>query len=157
MRTEHKEIKEPFTILIAEDDSDDRLILQRALMRCQPAPQLHFVHDGEELMEYLHQSGRYSEPVPSPRPGIILLDLNMPRKDGREALREIKSDTVLRQIPVIIFTTSKADEDIYRSYDLGVNSFVTKPSSFEEMVQLVQSVVRYWFEIVELPTDLPED
>ena len=102
-------------------------------------------------MAYLTRRGRYADPALSPRPGLILLDLNMPRKDGREALREIKANPALRQIPVVILTTSKAEEDIYRSYDLGVNSFISKPVSFEGLVAVMRTLGRYWFEIVELP------
>jgi len=102
-------------------------------------------------MEYLQHSGKYAEPGSSPRPGIILLDLNMPKKDGREALKEIKSSPDLWSIPVIVLTTSKAEEDIYRTYDLGVNSFITKPVSFDALVEVMKALGRYWFEIVELP------
>src|SRR5204863_3904289 len=100
---------------------------------------------------YLHQKGKYVEPVNAPRPGLILLDLKMPKKDGREALKEIKSDPELRRIPVVVLTTSKAEEDIYRTYDLGVNSFVTKPVTFDTLVNVMRALGAYWFEIVELP------
>jgi CheY-like chemotaxis protein len=112
---------------------------------------MHWVKDGEELMDYLHRRGNFADPERSPFPGIILLDLNMPRKDGREALKEIKTDPALRKIPIIILTTSKAEEDILRSYDLGVNSFIRKPVQFEDFVEMVKILGRYWFEIVELP------
>ena len=102
-------------------------------------------------MEYMLQQGKYSDPRDAPRPGLILLDLNMPRKDGREALQEIKSNDLLRRIPVVILTTSKAEEDILKTYDLGVNSFITKPVTFDGLVELMQLLGRYWFEIVELP------
>jgi CheY-like chemotaxis protein len=138
-------------ILIADDDADDRLMMQEALEESRLANDLRFVEDGEELMDYLMRRGKYAEAVASPRPGIILLDLNMPKKDGREALREIKSSPDLWSIPVIILTTSKAEEDIYRSYDLGVNSFITKPVSFDGLVDVMKALGRYWFDIVELP------
>ena len=110
--------------------------------------------DGEELLDYLyHRGSKYTAPGSSPTPGLILLDLNMPRKDGREALREIKSDPDLRRIPVVVLTTSKAEEDIYRTYDLGANSFITKPVSFEGLVAVMRDIGRYWIEIVELPPD----
>jgi CheY-like chemotaxis protein len=109
------------------------------------------VENGEELMDYLHRRGAFADPARSPRPGLILLDLNMPRKDGREALAEIKSDPALRQIPVVVLTTSKAEEDIYRTYDLGVNSFITKPVTFDGLVNVMRTLGTYWFEIVELP------
>lgn len=138
-------------ILVADDDPDDRLMMEEALEESRLANDLHFVKDGEELMDYLLHRGQYTAPNNSPRPGIILLDLNMPKKDGREALREIKADPNLRQIPVVVLTTSKAEEDIYRSYDLGVNSFISKPVSFEALVNLMKILGKYWFEIVELP------
>ena len=116
------------------------------------ANEIRSVEDGEELMDYLLQRGCYLAPDAAPRPGLILLDLNMPRKDGREALREIKADPVLRQIPVVVLTTSRAEEDILRSYDLGVNSFITKPVSFDGLVEVMRALATYWFEIVRLPT-----
>jgi CheY-like chemotaxis protein len=112
---------------------------------------LRFVEDGDELLDYLYHRGKYADAGSSPSPGLILLDLNMPRKDGREALREIKADPDLRRIPVVVLTTSKAEEDIYRTYDLGANSFITKPVSFEGLVAVMRDIGRYWIEIVELP------
>ncbi len=139
------------TILMADDDEDDRLMTKEAFEEARLANELRFVEDGEELMDYLHRRGKYTDPAESPRPGLILLDLNMPKKDGREALREIKSDPDLKRIPIVVLTTSKADEDIYRSYDLGVNSFITKPVSFDGMVYIITSLAQYWFQIVRLP------
>ena len=141
----------PITILLADDDADDRMMAAEALAESRLANDLRFVEDGEELMDYLHRRGRFSDPSDAPRPGLILLDLNMPRKDGREALSEIKSDPELRKIPVVVLTTSQAEEDIYRTYDLGVNSFITKPVMFESMVAVMKALGKYWFEIVELP------
>ena len=141
----------PITILMADDDPDDRMLTRDALAESRLANDLHFVEDGEELLDYLHQRGKFSDPQSSPRPGLILLDLNMPRKDGREALRDIKSDPSFRHIPVVVLTTSKAEEDIYRTYDLGVNSFITKPVTFDGLVDVMRALGRYWFEIVELP------
>lgn len=138
-------------ILIADDDEDDRMMAQEALEEAKIANNLHFVENGEELLEYLLNEGEYADPVRFPRPGLILLDLNMPKKDGREALKEIKSNPALRQIPVVVMTTSKAEEDIYRTYDLGVNSFVSKPVSFDGLVEVMKSVTSYWLSIVELP------
>lgn len=140
------------TILIAEDDPDDRLLAQEALQEGRLANDLQFVRDGEELLDYLHRRGEYAD-KPAPRPGVILLDLNMPRKDGREALTEIKHDPDLRRIPVVVMTTSKAEEDILRTYDLGVSSFIIKPLSFEGLVEVMKTLEHYWFEIVELPPD----
>ena len=143
----------PITILIADDDPDDRLLAKDALQESRLANDLRFVEDGEQLMEYLRRTGNFSDPASSPRPGLILLDLNMPRKDGREALREIKADPELRQIPIIVLTTSKAEEDIYRTYDLGVSSFITKPVTFDSLVGIMKVLAKYWFEIVELPPE----
>ena len=141
------------TILMADDDPDDRLMASDALEEARLANDLRFVEDGEELMDYLRHCGKYSNVQDAPRPGLILLDLNMPKKDGREALAEIRDDPDLRQIPVVVLTTSKAEEDIYRTYDLGVNSFITKPVSFEGLVDVMRALGKYWFEIVKLPSD----
>jgi CheY-like chemotaxis protein len=146
-----EEIK-PITILLADDDPDDRMLAADALKESRLANDLRFVENGEELLDYLYRRGKFAgDDVCCPRPGLILLDLNMPRKDGREALREIKADANLRSIPIVVLTTSKAEEDIYRTYDLGVNSFITKPVTFEGLVRVMQVLGRYWFEIVELP------
>ena len=139
------------TILMADDDADDRLLARDALIESRLVNDLYLVADGQELMDYLRRQGKYEDPSTSPRPGVILLDLNMPRKDGFEALAEIRSDPSLRQIPVVILTTSKTEEDIYRGYDLGANSFVTKPVTFEGLVEAMKALGQYWFEIVELP------
>jgi CheY-like chemotaxis protein len=138
-------------ILMAEDDSDDRLLVKDAMTECRWEGELRFVEDGEELMDYLLQKGEYSEGVNAPRPGLILLDLNMPRKDGREALREIRANAELRRIPVVVFTTSKADTDIGRLYELGANSFISKPIQFEALVRVMRILDQYWFTTVELP------
>lgn len=129
------------------------MLAREAMAESRLANNLHFVHDGEELMDYLYQRGEYIDESNSPRPGLILLDLNMPRKDGREALKEIKADPNLRQIPIVVLTTSKAEEDIYRSYDLGANSFITKPVTFTSLVEVMKTIGKYWFEIVELPLE----
>lgn len=144
--------RKPIIILLADDDEDDRMLAKDALTESRLANDLHMVEDGEELMAYLQRQGKYRNLVESPRPGLILLDLNMPRKDGREALKEIKADASLRQIPIVILTTSKAEEDIYRTYDLGANSFITKPVMFESLVKVMKDLGQYWFEIVALPT-----
>ena len=141
----------PITILMAEDDPDDRLLTQEALDESRLVNDLHFVEDGIELLDYLHQRGAYAVPQSAPRPGLILLDLNMPRMDGREALAEIKSDPDLRRIPIVVLTTSKAEEDILKTYNLGVGGFVTKPVSFEGLVEVIKAIGKYWFQIVELP------
>jgi CheY-like chemotaxis protein len=143
--------RKSIVILMADDDDDDRMLTQDALEECRLSNDLRFVVDGEELMDYLHQRGEYADPRRSPRPGLILLDLNMPKKDGREALQEIKAAPKLCHIPVIVLTTSKAEEDIYRSYNLGASSYITKPVTFESLVEMMKALGRYWFEIVELP------
>ena len=127
------------------------MLTQEALEEARLANDLRFVEDGEELVDYLFRRGKYTHEALAPRPGLILLDLNMPKKDGREALQEIKRDPDLRKIPVVVLTSSKAEEDICRTYDLGVNSYVTKPVSFESLVDVMKSIAKYWFEIVELP------
>ena len=141
------------TILMADDDADDRMFAKDALEEARLTNDIHFVEDGEELMDYLHHRGKFSELNGSPKPGLILLDLNMPRKDGREALKEIKEDDDLKRIPVVVLTTSKAQEDIYRTYDLGVSSYITKPVSFDGLVDIMKTLSKYWFEIVTLPSE----
>lgn len=135
---------------MADDDPDDRLLSREALDEARLANELNFVEDGEELIDYLYQRGKFTE-LNAPRPGLILLDLNMPKKDGRQALKEIKADPNLKMIPIVVLTTSKAEEDILRTYELGVNSYITKPVTFDGMVEVMNSLGRYWFEIVELP------
>jgi CheY-like chemotaxis protein len=142
----------PITILMADDDADDRMLTKEALEESRVRNNLYFVEDGEELLDYLNRRGKFVDAEQSPRPGLILLDLNMPRKDGREALREIKANPDLRRIPVVIMTTSKAEEDIFRTYDLGANSFITKPVTFERLVELMRTLGQYWIEFVELPS-----
>lgn len=141
----------PVPILLAEDDPDDQAFTREALAESRLANELIVVEDGQELLDYLRREGAYADPADAPRPGLILLDLKMPRKDGLEALEEIKKDPSLRRIPVVVLTTSRADEDISRSYDLGVNSFIQKPVSFDGLVEAIRGLGRYWFEIVELP------
>jgi CheY-like chemotaxis protein len=141
------------TILIADDDEDDRLLMKRLLKQSRLYNDQRFVEDGEELLDYLYQRGPYSTAGAAPRPDLILLDLNMPKISGREALAEIKADPNLRTIPIVALTTSKIEKEIYRSYDLGANSFITKPVNFEAMVEIMRAVTSYWFSIVELPPD----
>jgi CheY-like chemotaxis protein len=139
------------TILMADDDYDDREMAREAFQENHLANDIRFVQDGVELMDYLKRRGKYEDPAVSPLPGLILLDLNMPKKDGREALAEIKADPELQRIPVVILTTSKQEEDIYRSYQLHANSYITKPVTFEQLVQVLSALGKYWLEIVELP------
>lgn len=144
-------VRRAITILMADDDEDDRDLTREALQNSRLANEMRFVVDGQDLMDYLRREGRYSDPtIDAPRPGIVLLDLNMPKKDGREALAEIKSDPRLRSIPVVVLTTSKDEEDVFRTYDLGVNSFITKPVTFAGLVEVMKTWQRYWFELVEL-------
>lgn len=144
-----KQDSKPITILLADDDPDDRLLVQEAFEENRLINELATVQDGEELMDFLHKRGKFTESKITP--GLILLDLNMPRKSGLEALKEIKEDPYLKRLPVVILTTSKAEEDIVRSYDLGVNSFIVKPVTFEALVELIKDLDKYWFQIVELP------
>jgi len=138
------------TILVADDDPDDRTLTREAFEAAHVANDLRFVEDGEELLDYLQRRGKYSNAESAPWPSIILLDLNMPRMDGREALRAIRADARLRGIRVVVMTTSKAEEDILRSYDLSAASYITKPVTFDALVEVVRSLGRYWLEIVEL-------
>lgn len=143
--------RERITILMADDDPDDRLLVQDAFDEIRLDNPLVFVEDGNELMDYLHRRGAYTHLAGTALPGLILLDLNMPKKDGREVLKEIKQDPVLRTVPIVILTTSSAEEDILRTYDLGTNSFIVKPVTFDKLVEIIRKVTQYWFEIVRLP------
>lgn len=143
--------KKPLTILMADDDEDDRLLAREAIMEGRVINELRFVEDGDQLMAYMRGSEKYADRNLYPLPDLILLDLNMPRKDGRTALAEIKQDKLLRRIPVVILTTSKAEEDMLTGYDLGAASYITKPVTFEALVDLMQTLGKYWVEFVELP------
>ena len=138
-------------ILLIEDDEDDVSLTQRAFIKGKILNKLYVVRDGEEAMEFLEHRGRYSDPDDAPRPGIILLDLNMPKMDGREVLQKIKSSEKLRVIPVIVLTTSERDEDILESYENGANTFITKPVEFGKFVETVVTLGKYWLSIAELP------
>ena len=143
-------------ILLADDDEDDRILTADALRVSKLANDLRTVNDGEELMDYLYHRGEYAAPASSPRPGLVLLDLNMPRKDGREALREMKADPGLRSIPVVVLTTSKAEEDVERTYNLGANSFIVKPVTFDDFAEAMRVATEYWFQVVQLPAGMKE-
>jgi CheY-like chemotaxis protein len=145
--------KKSITILMAEDDPDDQMLLQKALEASHFLNEMHFVRDGEELLDYLYHRGLYSEPAKAPRPGLILLDLNLPKLDGRQVLANIKADANLRRIPVVVLTASQQQLDIHRSYELGASSYLTKPMQFESLVELMQTLRAYWFDIVELPPE----
>ena len=139
------------TILIADDDPDDRELTRDALQECRLVNDVHFVKDGEELVDYLNRRGEYRHLAGTALPGLILLDLNMPRKDGREALAEIKSDPMLRQTPVIVLTTSKSPDDIARCYQMGANSYISKPGDYAALLDMVRGLTRYWLQLVQLP------
>lgn len=146
-------LRQPITILMADDDPDDRLMTQEAFAECRLRNPLKFVTDGEELLDYLNRRAPYDDDQAYPMPGLVLLDLNMPRKDGREVLREIKADPRLQSIPVVILTTSKAEEDVVRSYKDGVNSFISKPVTFAALIDVVQTLGKYWLQVVDLPSE----
>lgn len=145
--------KPAVTILIADDDADDRMMIKEAFDDNNISNETAFVEDGEELLDYLRCTGKYTDLAGKPYPGLILLDLNMPKMDGREALREIKGDPKLCRIPVVVLTTSKAEEDIARTYGLGVSSFITKPLNFDDLFRIVKVVCDYWIELVALPPE----
>jgi CheY-like chemotaxis protein len=144
-------------ILMAEDDLDDQLLVKDALAECQLGDRVAFVPNGEELMDYLLHRGKYLGTNAPARPGLVLLDLNMPLKDGREVLREIRAHPELRRLPLVVFTTSRADTDIGKIYDLGANSFIAKPMAFDALVNVMRTLTGYWFGIVELPTPKPHE
>ena len=140
-------------ILIADDDQDDCLLMREAFKDCKIAGQLHFVQDGDALLDYLKRRTPYQDEQRYPVPDLILLDLNMPRMDGREALALIKRDPQLKAIPVVVLTTSSAEEDVLLSYSDGVNSFVTKPVSYSGLVEVIRALGHYWIDVVDLPTE----
>lgn len=143
--------KNQIVILYADDDEDDQMLTQEAFEESNLGVALHFASDGLQLLDYLYNRPPFEDSAQNPRPDLILLDLNMPRMDGREVLAIMKKDVKLRSIPVIVFTTSRAEFDILRSYDLGVNCFITKPVNFTKLVEVVQQIGQFWFELVELP------
>ncbi|VAX11837.1 Two-component transcriptional response regulator, LuxR family [hydrothermal vent metagenome] len=143
--------KKPLVILMADDDEDDCLLAKKALEKADIGGRLDFVTDGEALLDYLCHRGDYAETAKFPKPDIILLDLNMPKMNGIEALKGIKANPELCHIPTIILTTSRADCDISESYSLGANSFITKPVSFMGLVDMMHNIKTYWFDVVELP------
>jgi CheY-like chemotaxis protein len=143
----------PTIILLAEDDPDDQYLINEALEENQLNTRMYVVEDGEELLDYLNRRGKYQDDQKWPMPSLILLDLNMPRKDGREALREIKADPKLRHIPVVALTTSQADDDIARTYDSGISGYITKPPSFTGLRDVMKAVDLYWLQTTRLPPD----
>ena len=151
MNTEDKTM--PIEIVMAEDDADDRLMVKEAFQESHVLNNMHFVEDGYDLLDYLRHQGRYADRADFPTPDLILLDLNMPRKNGRETLQEIKADPALRHIPAVVLTTSKSEEDILRSYDIGASGYITKPVTFEALVQIATGLCEYWVQIVKLPSN----
>ncbi len=149
-----RRISDKALIVLADDDPEDRMLTREALAEGEVVNPLFEVEDGEELLDYLAGRGRFESAGPAPPPGLILLDLNMPKKDGRQALRELKEDPVLRRIPVVVLSTSSADVDVVQSYDLGSNSFITKPALFDELVRAMSCLGRYWFGIVKRPDEV---
>jgi len=146
-----KKLKKTYTILMAEDDSDDLSLIRDAFNETRFDGEIRAVNDGEELLEYLNIRGKFTDPSQCPKPDLILLDLNMPRKDGREALAEIKTDPNLRAIPIVVLTTSNSEEDIIRSYILGANSYITKPMTYDGLIKTVETLGHYWFKTAKLP------
>jgi CheY-like chemotaxis protein len=144
--------KRTINILCADDDADDRMMIAEAWEQCLILNKLHFVVDGEDLMDYLLNKGKYTNTEIYTLPGLILLDLNMPKKSGKEALQEIKANPVFRKIPIVVLTTSRAETDVLSSYDLGVSSFITKPVTLDGLIDVMRSLRKYWLEIVQLPT-----
>ncbi|MBU2591798.1 MAG: response regulator [Nitrospinota bacterium] len=140
--------EEAIQILVADDDLEDCMLLKEAWQDFLLINNLSFVHNGEELLDYLHKRGEYKD---APRPDLILLDLNMPKKDGREALIEIKADSALKSIPIVVLTTSSAEEDINKTYQRGISGFITKPVTFDGLVAVLRTLKKYWVEIVKLP------
>jgi CheY-like chemotaxis protein len=138
----------PITFLLVDDDADDRFLTQEALRMNRLVNAVYEAIDGDDALAFLRREGEYADAL---RPDVILLDLNMPRKDGHETLVEIKADSDLRAIPVVVLTTSKSEADIFRSYDLGANSFLTKPVGFKAFEEVMHELAHYWFEIIELP------
>jgi CheY-like chemotaxis protein len=139
------------TILLVEDDREDQKLIQRALKKGRVRNQLFIVNDGEEALEFLHRRGNFCDPASAPRPDLILLDLNMPKIDGRAVLEQIKHDSQLKSIVVVVLTTSSQEEDILRSYDLGANSYLTKPVTMDGFIKTLQDLENYWLDIVILP------
>lgn len=145
------DITNKMVILVADDDEDDQLFTKEAFEESKLDIDMRFVNDGLELLDYLKQRNKYANPDTCPRPALILLDLNMPKMDGREALREIKHDETLRMIPVVALTTSKAEKDVLKTYELGINSFITKPVTIDDFIEIASTLGHYWLEIVQLP------
>jgi CheY-like chemotaxis protein len=143
--------RRPATVLSAEDDADFRLLVKRAIERTPLDVDLRFVEDGDQLLDYLYRRGVFAGGDAAPRPGLVLLDLNLPRTDGREALRTIKADAALRAVPIVVFTTSNAVEDIALCYRLGANGFVKKPMDMPALVDILSTIGHYWLEVVEPP------
>ncbi len=153
MRTEDQDL--PPVLLLVEDDDDDILLISRALHAAEVHADVRRVSDGEELMNYLYRRPPFTNAADHPFPRLLLLDLNMPRKDGREVIRELRADPSFAQLPIVVLTTSGSEEDTIRAYHLGANSFVQKPVRFESMVDAMRVIRRFWFEVAQLPPPGP--
>lgn len=140
-------------IMIADDDPDDRLLIEEALEEAHFDCPVEFFTDGQDLLDYLYGRGDYAHRPQALLPSLLLLDLNMPRMDGREALQKIKQDPRLRRIPVVVLTTSSSEEDVLQAYDLGANSFITKPAAFRDLVEAMEAISGYWLGTVTLPSE----
>ena len=141
----------PAIILLVEDNRADQELTRRALEEGKIRNELRIVEDGEEALAYLFRTGKYKDPATSPKPDLLLLDLNLPRVDGREVLEQVRADAKLRRMAVVVLTTSRQEEDILRSYELGCNSFITKPVGMDQFIRVIQALEEYWFQIVVLP------
>ena len=146
----------PAIILLAEDDPGDQELTRRALEEGPVRNELHIVADGEETLDYLFRRGKYCDPATAPRPDLLLLDLNMPKVDGRQVLQQVRRQPALRRLAVVVLTTSQREEDVLRTYDLGANSYITKPVDMEQFIRVIQILEEYWFRIVALPRDAKE-
>jgi CheY-like chemotaxis protein len=143
--------KEPFPVLMAEDDEHDIVATKRAWKKHHIANPLYVVNNGEECLDFLHQRGKYTDPALAPRPGILLLDIKMPKMDGLTVLKSVRGDEKLRRLPVVILTTSKAEEDRFKGYELGANAYIVKPVGFENFSDAVKTISLFW-QLVELPS-----
>ena len=151
MATENGFHGEPAVILLADDDEGDQNLTRRAFAKGKFKNDLRIVSDGAEALDYLLRRGKYEDPETSPRPHLLLLDLNMPKIDGRQVLEKIRAHPDLKRLPVIVLTTSRQEEDILRTYDLGVNSYITKPVTPGDFIKAVTTIENYWFQLVVLP------
>jgi CheY-like chemotaxis protein len=147
-----RERRKPAVILLVEDNPADQELIRRAAEKVTIRKDLRIVGDGKEALDYLFRRGKYQAPAESPRPDLLLLDLNLPRVNGYQVLEEVRADSKLRPMPVLVLTTSRQEKDVIRSYELGCNSFITKPAGLDQLTGLVQAIEKYWFETAVLPS-----